>query len=125
MNEHWQVRPFGANQTLPGAYTGTLVQKLTALALDICATRVKLDDAYDPADRGDGGLDLVAWLDMDDPRGHMPLVFGQCACSPTDWESKQLDVTPAAVEAHLYAQHPGAAYCFVPHDLSAGTQWQR
>ncbi|MDH1618919.1 hypothetical protein [Comamonas aquatica] len=51
--------------------------------------------------------------------------FGH-ARSPTDWESKQLDVTPAAIRVHVLPQHDGAAYCFVPHDLSANDSvWDR
>ena len=126
LNGLWEVRPFGAHQTLPGAYEGTLLQKLKALATDIHARLQKSDEQYDPRNTGDGGIDLVAWLAMGDQRGNMPVIFGQCACSPTDWEDKQLDVTPNATEAHLAPQHPGAAYCFVPHDLSANDRlWDR
>lgn len=126
LNEHWVVKPFGAHQRLPGAYDGTLLEKLKALAADIHANLAKRPEEYDPRDTGDAGFDLVAWLDMGDQRGNIPVIFGQCACSPTDWESKQLDVTPAASEAHLTLQHPGSGYCFVPHDLSAGdNNWQR
>lgn len=126
LNEHWVVKPFGAHQRLPDAYDGTLFDKLKALAADIHATLMKSPEDYDPLNTGDAGFDLVAWLDIGDQRGNIPVIFGQCACSPTDWESKQLDVTQAASEAHLAPQHPGAAYCFVPHDLSAGDKhWQR
>lgn len=125
LNEHWVVRPFGAHQRLPDAYKGTLWDKLNALATDIRARLMKSADDYELRDTGDAGFDLVAWMNLGDQRGNIPVIFGQCACSPTDWESKQLDVTPAASEAHLVPQHPGAAYCFVPHDLSAGGKWQR
>ena len=123
----WEVRPFGAHQTLSNAYTeSTLLGKLKALAVDIQARLQKSDEMFDPRNTGDGGIDLVAWLNMGDKRGNMPVIFGQCACSPTDWEDKQLDVTPAATEALISPQHPGAAYCFVPHDLSANERmWDR
>lgn len=126
VTELWQVRPFGAHQTLPNAYTGTLRAKLEALANDIDCILVKPASDYDSSNTGDGGIDLVAWQNMGDSRGNMPVIFGQCACSPTDWESKQLDVTPASTEAHILPQHPGAAYCFVPHDLSLNDKsWDR
>lgn len=126
LNTLWEVRPFGAHQTLPDAYTGSLRNKLEGLAADICAPLQRSPDAYDPGDSGDGGIDLVAWMRMGDQRGNWPVIFGQCACSPTDWESKQLSVCPSQVEAHLVPQHPGAAYCFVPHDLhESDTTWQR
>ena len=124
--QFWKVRPFGAHATLPDAYVGNLREKFELLAADINA-KLQMDaDEYDPANTGDGGLDLVAWQEIGDQRGNIPVIFGQCACSPTDWEHKQLDVTPAATEAHIAPQHPGAAYCFVPHDLSRGDgKWQR
>lgn len=126
LNPLWQVRPFGAHQTLPGAYTGTLYAKLQALAQDLQGRLVKAPQDYDLRDTGDGGIDLVAWQDMGDQRGNMLVILGQCACSPTDWENKQLAVTPAAAEAHLHLQHPAAAYCFVPHDLYAHDHsWER
>jgi hypothetical protein len=122
----WKVRPFGAHATLPNAYVGNLREKLEILADDISAKLQRDADDYEPGNTGDGGLDLVAWLEVGDKRGNIPVIFGQCACSPTDWESKQLDVTPAATEAHIKPQHPGAAYCFVPHDLSlSDAKWQR
>ncbi|PJK08666.1 hypothetical protein CO608_08425 [Lysobacteraceae bacterium NML08-0793] len=123
LNEQWTVRPFGAHQRLPGAYSGTLRQKFEALAQDICARCIT--QVNNPRNSGDGGIDLVAWMDMGDTRGHMPIVFGQCACSPDEWETKQLTVTPSAIEAHVLPQHPGAAFCFVPHDLSDGARWQQ
>lgn len=126
LNNLWEVRPFGAHQTLPMCYKGTLRIKLEALAVDLKATLMKQASDYDPQDTGDGGIDLVAWMRMGDRRGNWPVIFGQCACSPTDWESKQLSVTGPAVGAHLIPQTDGAAYCFVPHDLHASdTDWQR
>lgn len=124
--QFWKVRPFGAHATLPNAYVGNLREKLELLATDINGRLQKDADEYGPENNGDGGLDLVAWQEIGDQRGNIPVIFGQCACSPTDWEGKQLDVTPAAAEAHIAPQHPGAAYCFVPHDLSRSeSKWQR
>jgi hypothetical protein len=126
LSNHWEVRPFGAHQTLPNAYEGTLREKFERLAKDIQATPIKPSDAYDARDTGDGGIDLVAWMRTGDRRGNIPVIFGQCACSPTDWESKQLSVSGPSVEAHIAPQHPGAAYCFVPHDLQLdNTKWRR
>jgi hypothetical protein len=126
LTPHWRVNPFGAHQNLPGAYTGTLRAKLEQLAKDIDCRLVKDASDYDPRDTGDAGIDLVAWQMMGDRRGHTQVIFGQCACSPTDWESKQLDVTPSSTEAHIHPQHPGAAYCFLPHDLyENNSRWSR
>jgi len=126
VTQRWQVRPFGAHQTLPNAYPGKLRAKLEALATDVAGRLLKDASDYDLKNSGDAGIDLVAWQEMGDARGNLAVIFGQCACSPSDWESKQLDVTPAAIEAHIHVNHPGAAYCFVPHDLYRNnTQWDR
>lgn len=126
LNDLWEVRSFGAHQKLPGAYVGTLFEKFRQLSADIQATHVMPSEQYDKRNTGDGGIDLVAWLKIGDKRGNIPVIFGQCACSPTDWESKQLDVTPAGIRRHVLPQHEGAAYCFVPHDLSANDRvWDR
>lgn len=126
LNPLWEVRQFGALPTLPVAYTGTLWNKLVALADDLKAVLVKTAEDYHPADTGDGGIDLVAWQSMGDQRGHWPVIFAQCACSPTEWESKQLSATGPAIGAHLKPKADSLAYCFVPHDLQASeTRWQR
>jgi hypothetical protein len=126
LSDFWEVRPFGAHQRLPGAYDGTKREKFEKLSVDIVATLTKSRAAYDPKDTGDAGIDLVAWHNMGDSRGNIPVIFGQCACSPKDWESKQLEVVPSSTEAHIQPQHPAAAYCFVPHDLSQNdTTWWR
>jgi hypothetical protein len=38
--------------------------------------------------KGDGGLDLVAWIDLGDNNRHFPMYFCQCACTP-EWNIKQ------------------------------------
>ena len=121
----WKVRLFGAHQNLPEAYTGTLWSKFEQLAEDLSCKLMKDSADYHRTSSGDGGIDLVAWQNMGDKRGNMQVIFGQCACSPDDWESKQLDVTPPSTEAHIQPQHPGAAYCFVPHDLMDNGRWDR
>lgn len=121
----WSVRPFGAHQNLPDAYIGSLREKLEMLAEDLNCRLTKDASEYDQRNSGDGGIDLVAWQKMGDKRGNTQVIFGQCACSPDDWESKQLDVTPPSTEAHIQPQHPGAAYCFVPHDLMDNGRWDR
>ncbi len=124
--EGWKVIPFGAHQTIADGYTGTLRGRLEQLADDIHGRLMKQADDYDSSDTGDGGIDVVAWDNLGDARGHMPVIFAQCGCSPTDWEHKQLSVTPAAIESHIAAQHPGAAYYVTPHDLSASNEkWER
>lgn len=126
LGKGWAIKPFGAHQSIGNGYNGTLRQKFEQLAVDVHGILQKPEDDYDIADTGDGGLDVVAWDTLGDNRGNFPVIFTQCGCSPTDWEHKQLSVTPAAVEAHIKTQHPAAAWYVTPHDLSkTDTKWDR
>lgn len=119
----WEVRVFGANG---GEYTGTKVQKLQSLARDIRAK--PLFDAEDvkDGDRGDGGLDVVAWHAFDDCLGQIPIAFAQCGCSPTDIDYKQLQASPASVNRWFKPGHPAANYFIAPVDFRNNQgRWER
>ncbi|WP_316771355.1 hypothetical protein [Pedobacter frigiditerrae] len=65
-----------------------LFEKLTKLANDIKEqVRVKEEELSD-LNRGDGGLDLYAWIDLGDDNKNFPIYFCQCACTP-NWVEKQ------------------------------------
>lgn len=122
----WKVKPFGAHQSIAAGYTGSLRAKLEQLAIDVHGKLMKEVDDYDPRNTGDGGIDVAAWADLGDKRGNIPVIFAQCGCSPTDWEEKQLSVTPAAVEAHITTDHPASAWYVSPQDLShSDNKWNR
>lgn len=122
----WEVRAFGAHQQFAQGYQGKLYEKLQQLAQDVQGKLHKNEDAFDTRNTGDGSIDLAAWLNLGDQRGNIPVILAQCACSPTDWEYKQLQVTGAATESLIRIDHPPAAYCFVPHDLYKSDQhWDR
>ncbi|RMU60265.1 hypothetical protein ALP25_00294 [Pseudomonas syringae pv. syringae] len=122
----WEVRPFGAHQRIADAYEGTLIQKFTALAKDISAAFVDVS-GIDARDTGDGGLDVVAWHPVGkDQRGHIPISYAQCGCSPRDWEHKQLEASPLNMELKVMPQHSSANYYIMPHDIKSLTGgWER
>ncbi|KCV27870.1 hypothetical protein L489_5680 [Bordetella bronchiseptica 00-P-2730] len=122
----WQVRPFGAHQSLPGAYTGTLYQKYRALADDIHPLHVADEDFFDPRDTGDGGIDVVAWHPFADSRGNIPVLMAQCGCSPQEWEHKQYEASPMQQETKIMPHHPAMAMYIMPHDLrDTNGAWDR
>lgn len=122
----WEVRSFGAHQTFAQGYQGKIYSKLQQLAEDVRGKLIKDEVTYDARNTGDGSIDLAAWLSIGDRRGNIPVILAQCACSPTDWEYKQLQVTSAATESLIHIDHPAAAYCFVPHDLAqSDAYWDR
>lgn len=71
-------------------YTDTkLEDRIRHLALDICHRVQPEVGTLSPQNTGDGGLDIVGFVDMKDKRGSFPLIFAQCASSKEDWEQKQ------------------------------------
>jgi len=125
----WEVHRFGAKGA--SRYEGLLFDKLKALVKDLRGQlHLKAKD-FKPNDRGDGGLDLVAWHPMaGDERDGLPIALAQCGCtSDSDgWSKKSLEAAPAKLRPHIHLLHPWSTYYFMPHDLTeaSGTQidWQ-
>ena len=101
------------------AYTGHLAEKLRQIGSDIrCTTTAGIrDEDFNPRDHGDGGIDLVAWNNMNDEREGIPIAFGQCSCSLTEWEHKQIEASYARYSNYLPVLHPWANFYFCPLDL--------
>lgn len=111
------VTPCWASAGNNGVYTGLLINKLTQIASDIrCAANFN-PSYFKPNDRGDGGIDMLAWHDMADDRPSIPIAFAQCGCSKDEWVAKQLEASPAKMLHLLPVIHPWANYYFLPQDL--------
>lgn len=77
-----------------GRYSsGTLWKKINLLATDIKERIDCKKSHFKPTNTGDAGLDLVAWVPLEEPtnlrRGFF-ITFGQCACTPK-WVDKQYE----------------------------------
>lgn len=126
----WEVHRFGAKGA--SRYEGLLFGKLKALVKDLRGKlHLKAKD-FKPNDRGDGGLDLVAWHPMaGDERDGLPIALAQCGCtSDSDgWSKKSLEASPAKLRSHIHVLHTWSTYYFMPHDLTeaAGNRidWQQ
>jgi hypothetical protein len=126
----WEVHRFGAKGA--SRYEGLLYDKLVALTKDLRGTFGLERRHYKANDRGDGGLDLVAWHPLgDDVREGLPIALAQCGCTSDgdEWSMKTLEASPSKLAGHLRVHHPWSAYYFMPHDLTeaVGTQidWQQ
>lgn len=111
------VHHFGSSSYSEERYTGTLIEKINLLASDIkCRTMYDPDD-FHSQDRGDGGLDLVAWVpfDNDEYLGSLEVYLGQCTISRTTWHSKQSDVENFKEQIDFPSSTRNIM--FVPHDL--------
>lgn len=112
-----EIRATWAGPGRPAPYTGNLFQKLTTLAADLrCAANFAEAD-FNPADTGDGGIDIIAWHPMSDLRSGIPIAMAQCGCSRDDWEHKQLEAHPVKHRQRLPVMHPWANYYFMPLDF--------
>ena len=68
-----------------------------------------------PHNIGDGGLDLVGVRPMGDERKSIPVIFGQCACSPDQWSAKQQSVGDSQWKKFLYTWETSfQRYIFIP-----------
>lgn len=125
----WEVHRFGAKGA--SRYEGLLFDKLKALVNDLRGKLHLEAKDFKPNDRGDGGLDLVAWHPMaGDERDGLPVALAQCGCTSdgAEWSMKTLEASPARLKPHIHLLHPWSTYYFMPHDLTeaVGTQidWQ-
>lgn len=117
MPEGMEVRAAWARGGKDAPYSGTLFDKLTAIASDIRATPLFCKQDFKPQDRGDGGIDIVAWHPMADTRQGIPIALAQCGCSRDDWRHKQLEASPAKLQPQMAVMHPWSNYYFMPQDL--------
>ena len=116
MPEGAEVHPTWAGGGEGVRYRETLYEKMQAISKDIRCTANFTERDFKENDRGDGGIDLVAWHPMADQREGIP-AFAQCGCSKEDWSFKQLEASPTKHSRHLPAMHPWATYYFMPLDL--------
>ena len=121
MPNGWEVHQFGKNSST--RYTGHLFDKLTALAKVVRGTIVAKRTDFDRNDRGDGGLDLVAWHPLGDSRRSLPIAFAQCGCTADDYGPKTLEASPAMLSSKLSVSHSWSTYYFMPHSLHDGDDW--
>jgi len=109
------IRKFGRGQT---EYAGTKWERLNALSRDIGGKAMLSEKTFRARDSGDGGIDLVAWLNLDDyEKLNIPSALGQCACSREDWSSKQYEISVGRLGSHLFPTHPWMQLIFIPHSF--------
>lgn len=68
-----------------------------------------------PLNNGDGGLDIVGIKPLGDNRRAIPVIFGQCACSPDQWAAKQSSISDAHWSRYLQTWETSfQRYIFIP-----------
>lgn len=107
------VKAFGKNET---DFIGTKWERLNLLGMKIGGDPHLLQEQFRPRDTGDGGIDLVAWHELDTHENrHIPSALAQCACSRTEWSSKQSSISAGRLGRHLRPTHPWMEMIFIPH----------
>lgn len=109
------IKAFGKNET---DYTGAKWERINTLAAHIGGKGLCSETTFRGRDTGDGGVDLVAWLGMDDFESrNIPSALGQCACSRTDWVNKQTEISRDRLNNFIHPSHPWMQLIFIPHSF--------
>lgn len=107
---------FGTSRdTGGGNYKGNLGKRISSLAKNINSTTTKSfdDDKLFNAPGGDGGLDLVSYIPVDN-MPFIPISFAQCACSYNEWEIKQASIRYDIWNQRIENMSPYLQFTFVP-----------
>jgi hypothetical protein len=121
-----EVHVFGKGRAAASRYTGNIFQRIEKLAGDLSGNLIAKQEDFPPTSTGDAGLDLIAWVPLDDPAPGRFAIFGQCACTP-EWTSKQHSSAPpnwCAGKMHLQIHPVNAVFTpFYLRDLDG--EWHR
>jgi hypothetical protein len=108
-------RAFGK---VEGTYTGTKWERMNQLAKDIVGYGACDANTFRRNDSGDGGVDIVAWLSLDNyEASNKPSALAQCACSREDWPAKQTEISVARLGRCINATTPWMELLFIPHSF--------
>lgn len=113
--EGWEVHVFGTSAPAGSRFGQALLwDRLQALAEDL-RTNLEVDRSeFSEQDTGDNGLDLVAWLPLPDRSKGLPMAFAQCACSASNWKTKQGEANEQRWGQTLHFSAPVSNWTFIP-----------
>lgn len=110
------VHVFGSNPlNKNGRYSkGTKYEKIKKLADDLGEKCLCTPDYWKAKDTGDGGLDVVGWLPLNDDETGFLIVLAQCACTE-DWETKQAASDISRWGRYIHFSVPVNNMTFIPY----------
>ena len=112
-----QAHVFGTSKN--GRFSGSFWEKLNQLVPDLQA-QLLAKEADFAGSSGDGGLDLVGWVPLNDQNSGLLVVFGQCACSVDEWVQKQNESSYYGVWEHrMRLKSPSSNMMFIPLSFRA------
>ena len=110
---HADVHFFHGAGRSSNRYRGKLYSKVTQLSQDLGERVIVEEHEFSDADVGDGGLDVVGWVSLQDPAPGRPLYFCQCACTPK-WIAKQQSASAERWRQTLTLKAPPITLSFIP-----------
>lgn len=110
-----QVHGMGKSSCPDQTYTGTITQKIDAIAKDLKTNTIYTADMFSDRNTGDGGLDLIAWLPFfgDHDYRYIQLYIAQCATGK-DWLGKQEE--PENLVNYIQTPKGTITTLFIPYD---------
>lgn len=109
-----EVHLFGKSAAKSARYSGSLWKKINILAADLNEQVVADKSEFSPHNTGDKGLDIVAWVPIEDATPNQLFVFGQCACSTDEWSDKQSSSSREAWSQTITLSSPPNNVAFIP-----------
>lgn len=104
-----------------GRYPANAPERIIQLAKELRGKPIFSDNAFKEGDRGDCGLDLVAWHPMWDQRDRIPVALAQCGCSVEDWKTKPMSTGRDKLSPLIWlSTSEWGRYYFMPHDMHGG-----
>ena len=118
-----QTRIFDANSDDRKNYYGTkLSDALVKLGGDLGVLSVNAEECGKAGSSGDGGFDLIAWIDFGDGGATNYAVLGQCGAQETGWPKKTLEAHSLNARHYFQVQfdYPGVMFTPVCYRNSDG-----
>ncbi|MDO6720914.1 hypothetical protein Q4575_15985 [Psychrosphaera sp. 1_MG-2023] len=111
-----EVHIFGVSSRNEGRYTGSLENKIRLLSEDTNYPISSRSNIFRPADNGDGGVDIIAWLPFnEDTNIDKKLLFIGQSASTMGWPSKQH--SGERLRSYLDIETTSLNTLYVPFDM--------
>lgn len=108
-----QLAVFGKNVSgRPTLFKGTEEQKFIKLA-ECFDAKMKSPVDFSSYSSGDGGIDIVGWINFTDKSPGKVLIAGQCKCRK-DWSDSRFSSSPNALGGFIEMTHQNLNFSFIP-----------
>lgn len=110
-----ETRSFGKTAT---NYSGAKWERINKLAEDIGGMGLCTSNTFRSRDSGDGGIDIVAWQDLDiHEKRNIFSALAQCACSRDKWTTKQSEISADRLLNSIHPTHRWHQILFIPQSF--------